>query len=85
MSCIHVTPGYTATVLSESLVVRLRGTNEQLQNISSDNIRAVADLTDYNTSVGQYMPTVKISVDGYTDVGALGDYAIAIEIRKDET
>lgn len=85
MSCIHVTPGYTATALSESLVVRLRGTSEQLQNITSDNIRAVADLTDYNTSVGQYMPAVKISVDGYTDVGALGDYAIAIEIRKDES
>lgn len=85
MSCIRVTPGFSATALSESLVVKLRGSKEQLDSITSDNIRAVADLSDYNTSVGQFMPFVKISVDGYPEVGALGDYAIAVEIRKDET
>ena len=83
MSCINVTDGYSAEVLSESLVVKLRGPMEQIEQVRSENIRVVADLKDYNTSVGQYMPPVKISVDGFPDVGAIGDYTISIEIRKD--
>ena len=29
------------------------------------------------------MPPVKISVDGFPELGAMGDYTISIEIRKD--
>ena len=82
MFCINVTDGYLAEVLSENLVVRLRGPKEALEQVRSENIRAVADLKDYNTSLGQYMPPVKISVDGFPDVGAIWDYTISIEIRK---
>ena len=82
MSCINVTEGFNADVLSESLIVRLRGTSEELEQVRSENIRVVADLKDYNTSLGQYMPPVKVSVDGFPDVGAIGDYTISIEIRK---
>ncbi len=83
MSCINVTDGFNATILSESLSVRLRGTREQLDEVRRENIRIVADLKDYNTSVGQYMVPVRISVDGFADVGAVGDYTISVEIRKD--
>ena len=82
MFCINVTDGYLAEVLSENLVVRLRGPKEALEQVRSENIRAVADLKDYNTSLGQYMPPVKITVDGFPDVGAIWDYTISIEIRK---
>ena len=47
-----------------------------------DNIRAVADLTDYKVSTGTYMPQVRVYVDGFTDVGAIGENTISIEIRK---
>ena len=82
MSCVNVTDGYSAEILSDSLVVKLRGAPEQLQEVKSENIRVVADLKDYNTSTGQFMPTVKISVDGFTDVGAIGNYTISIELKK---
>ena len=82
MSCINVTDGYNAEILSEALVVRLRGSLEQLEAVRGENIRVVADLKDYNTSVGQFMVPVRISVDGFTDVGPIGDYTISIEIRK---
>lgn len=84
MTCINVTDGYTAEVLSESIVVRLRGPKDQIEQVRSENVRIVADLKDYNTSVGQYMPPVRISVDGFPDVGAIGDYTISIDIRKDQ-
>lgn len=86
ISCINVTNGFTADIISESIDVVIRGTPERLDELKGDNIRAVADLTDYNESTGQFMPTVKIVVDGFTDVGAVkpssGDYTISIEIRK---
>ena len=82
MSCINVTEGYQAEILSESLVVKLRGAPELLQEVRSENIRVVADLKDYNTSTGQFMPAVKVSVDGFPEVGTIFDYAISIELKK---
>lgn len=85
IACINVTDGYTAEILTENLTVRLRGPASSLNSISSDNLRAVADLKDYNTSVGQFTPAVRISVDGFTDTGALGDYTISIRLSKLES
>ena len=55
---------------------------EQLDQIKAENIRAVADLTDIRDSTGSYLPPVKIYVDGVTDVGAVGQYQISVDIRK---
>ncbi len=70
---------------SESVEVRIRGTEEQLNQIHAENITLVADLSDYRESVGSYMVPVRVRVDGFTDVGAVGDYTISLEIRKAET
>lgn len=82
ISCTNVTEGYTAEIISESIDVIMRGTPESLSRLKGDNIRAVADLTDYKESAGQFMPSVKIVVDGFTDVGAVGQNTISIEIKK---
>ena len=74
--------GITAELISESLDISLRGTTEQLENIKPENIRAVADLTDFKETTGSCMVPVKIYVDGVTDVGAVGDYTVSVEIRK---
>lgn len=85
-SCINVTDGYTANIISESLDVTLRGKEEVISQIKPENIRAVADLSTFNESTGTYMVPVKIYIDGFTDVGALkpssGENSISIEIRK---
>lgn len=82
ISCTNVTEGCAADIISESIDVIIRGTPEQLDQLKGDNIRAVADLTDYKESTGQFMPNVRIVVDGSTDVGAVGQNTISIEIRK---
>ena len=74
--------GLTATIGTESLEVKLRGNPESLAQIRDENIRAVADLSDMGESTGTYMPKVRIYVDGYPDVGAIGHYTIAIEIER---
>ena len=82
ISCTNVTEGYEADIISDSIDVIIRGTPEQLDQLKGDNIRAVADLMDYKESTGQFMPNVRIVVDGSTDVGAVGQNTISIEIRK---
>ena len=83
ISYMGVTEGFEAELITESIEVTVRGTAEQLSQLRRENIRAVADLTDFNESVGNYSPTVKIQVDGFTDVGAiLGPYTVSVEIRK---
>lgn len=82
ISCTNVTEGYAADIISESIDVVLRGTPQQFDQLKAESIRAVADLTDYKESTGQFMPNVKIIVDGFTDVGAIGQNTISIEIRK---
>ena len=79
----NLTAGYMADIVSNSLEVVIRGTEEQLEQIDSANIRAVADLTDYEITTGSINPTVKISVDGVPDVGAVGEYTINLEIKKE--
>lgn len=82
LSVINVPEGMDARIVSESVDVELRGTEEQLETLRAESIRAVADLTDYKGSVGTFMPTVKIYVDGYTDVGPIGSYTIPVEIAE---
>ena len=81
-SCINATEGYEADIITESKEITLRGTPEALAQIKDENIRAVADLTDYKESTGTYLPQVRVYVDGFTDVGAIGENTISIEIRK---
>ena len=86
ISCINVTEGYAAEILTRSLDVTLRGSPESIAMLKDENIRAVADLTDMNGSVGTYMPRVRIYADGYTDVGSIKtggtDYSIYVQIEK---
>ena len=82
ISYINAAEGSTVDILSESIEVTLRGTAEMLEQVKSESIRAVADLADFKDSTGAYMPTVKIYVDGITDVGAIGENTISVEIRK---
>lgn len=74
--------GTSVELLTESMEVTIRGTAEQLEQIKAEHIRAVADLSDFKDSTGQFMPTARIYVDGVTDVGAVGVYPVSVEIRK---
>ena len=82
ISYINAAEGSDVDILSESIEVTLRGTAEALEQVKGESIRAVADLSDFKDSTGAYMPTVKIYVDGVTDVGAIGENTISVEIRK---
>ena len=83
IQCRGVTEGYEAEVLSKALTVKLRGTPESLAKITSENLVAIADLSDYDITTGSNIVNVRIQVDGALDVGAIGGpYTIMVDIQK---
>ena len=82
ISCINVTDGYKVTVLDESLSIVIRGKEEALHKVSANNIRVVADLSEIGEATGMMTVPVKIFIDGTTEVGAVGEYKINIEITR---
>lgn len=78
---IDLPDGYKAEIVSQNLEVVLRGSDESLASVSSNNIRVVASLADV-TTIGTMAVPVEIYVDGYSDVGAVGEYRIYVEISK---
>ena len=81
ISYINAPENMEVEVLTNSLEVVIRGTEEQLDQLSSDSIRAVADLADYKESSGAYMPLTKIYIDGSSELGAIGDYPISVNLE----
>jgi YbbR domain-containing protein len=74
--------GYTVEeITTRSLEVRIRAPQDVLDQIQPSNLSAVADLSDISQSGDMFVP-VRIIVDGFTDVGAVGDYSIGIRIKN---
>lgn len=82
ISCINYTEGYTVNIITESLEVTIRGKQSVLAGISANNIRAVADLSEFSAAAGTLTVPVKIYVDGTTEAGALGEYEISVSVTR---
>ncbi|MBQ9663992.1 MAG: hypothetical protein IJV40_12655 [Oscillospiraceae bacterium] len=82
ISVINLPEGVNAEIISESIDVVIRGTEEELAQLTPESIRAVADLTDYKDSTGPFMVTAKIYVDGFVDVGAVGSNQISVDLSR---
>ena len=75
--------GYTATLITQSLDVTLRGPSEDLAKVTADDLTVTADLSAIGTSTGTFSVTATVAVDGYTDVDAIGEYSVSVTIIKD--
>lgn len=82
ISVENVTNGFSANLLTTSMDVVLRGLPSEIDSINASDIEVIADLADYNESVGTYLADAKVRVKGYDNVGAIGDNTVSLEIRK---
>lgn len=84
ISFINAAEGSNVSIITEHLPVTLRGNEAALEQIQANNIRAVADLSEISGTKGEFQPSAKIYVDGYTGVGAVsdntGEYKVYIKI-----
>lgn len=79
---LNVTEGYKATVKTGPFSVKLRGTEEALAKINESELKAVADLTDYDKTTGEQVVAVKIIVGDDANVGVIGTYTISILLER---
>ncbi len=84
ITCINVPEGWTADVITQMLSVTVRGSAAQVEALTVDSFRAVADLQSLTPAAGQYTATVYVyldSVPSAAEVGVLaGDYRIAVNL-----
>lgn len=82
ISFINAAEGRNVEIVTENLTVTLRGKEDVLKEIQDNNIRAVVDLADITANTGEFQPTAKIYVDGFTGVGAVRvrDYTVYVNI-----
>lgn len=80
ITTINGTNGKKATVVTENVEVTLRGKSNVLSKIAANNIRVVADLSDIGSTTGVFQPPAKVYVDGFTGVGAIGEYSVYVKI-----
>ncbi len=76
------TEGFNTNVITQSLDILLRGPEESLEKITSDNIRIIADLSELGTATGTISVSATVYIDGFEDVDAIGDYKISVSVTE---
>ena len=72
--------GYTAAILDNMIVIRIRAPENVLPEIAANNVRAVADLTGITSTT---RVPVSVYVDGYPEAGAVGDYYMYVRVAQE--
>jgi len=82
LQVVNTPPGHNVEIITQNLVVRLRGNTDDLALVSAINLRAVADLTDMST--GTASVPVKVYIDGIdAAIDPVGEYEIAVIISTE--
>jgi hypothetical protein len=64
--------------------VRIRGSRDVISSLINENITLIADLSDISATAGVFNVPVKVRIDGTNEAGAIGEYSVSVELRKEE-
>lgn len=81
ISAIGLGSGQRFSRVTNSIDVLVRGSAEDLELLTGEEIRIVVDLTDF-ASNGTYSVPAIVLVDGFDQVGAVGTYSVACKITS---
>jgi YbbR domain-containing protein len=76
---INVPEGYTATAVTESLDILIRGLEKTVEQITPEDLVITASLTDI-TREGNYTVPVQVDLPNHPDAGAKGKYQIILNL-----
>lgn len=80
----NVPSGFVAQAVTQSMQVSVRGAVADMENVTSANLRAVADLGSIGAVAGTYtLEKVAVYVDGYSSVGVLGSYNVVVNLMTE--
>lgn len=77
---INVPAPYTATPVTQSLQVRVRGTEEDLENIADYQIRVVVDMKGQDFTPGQFRLDAKVYLDANVSAGVIGKSRVVVSV-----
>ena len=81
---INTPDGFDARSITQLVLTTVRASNTEIDRIAANNLRVVADLSEY-TQAGTYQVPVTIYIDGYPDAGVIGDdYKIVVVLEAVE-
>ncbi len=88
ISTINTPEGWTPTIITQVLAVRVRGPEVLLDELTEESIRVVADLKDINQAAGKYTVPATIYLDSagtLSDVGVVTPrtYSVVVSLVKD--
>lgn len=73
--------GYTAEVVTQSVLVTVRGPAEDLAKIDANQILVVADLSGVTNEGAKRVPA-KVYLNGINTVGVISDYTISVNMTR---
>ena len=73
--------GYRAELITQSVLVTVRGPAEELEKIDASQIRVVANLTNVTTLGASQVPA-QVYLDGSDAVGVIGSYTVSVNISR---
>lgn len=71
------------TIVTSTLSVTLRGTQNDIVAVTPEQVRVVADLSDVADASGSYTVPANIYVDDL-DLGAVGEYEVTVHIGSEQ-
>lgn len=71
------------SIVTSTLSVMLRGTQEDIAAVTPEQVRVVADLSDVADASGSYTVPANVYVDGL-DLGAVGEYEVTVHIGSEQ-
>lgn len=86
ISCINLPEGWRTKVVTQVLPVVVRGTAALMADLTAENLRVVADLSEITLAPGQYTVPVRIYVDSVGTIGQIGyvgtDYKVVVALNR---
>lgn len=76
----NVPAGFTATPVTESLNIALRGLTTEIAAITGEQLKIVADLAGISAVAGNYTVPAYVYVEGFQNVGVKGTYQVIVNI-----
>lgn len=73
--------GYTAELVTQNVLVTVRGPAEELKKIDASQIRVVANLTNV-TTLGTIQVAADVYLDGSDAVGVIGSYTVSVNMSR---
>lgn len=78
---INKPEGYNVDVVTQSVMVAVRGPAEELEKIDASQLQVVADLSKV-TTLGGSRVTAQVYLNGTSTVGVIGEYTVAVNISR---